>query len=315
MGFLGALIGGGTSLLGGILGSSAASKAAQQQQQAALNASNFAKNNQNQALGDIGQNLNSQLGALAPYEQAGKSALGNLSDLLGTPGQGLLQNWDQSFQAPTAAQAAATPGYQFAVQQGNKALQASAAARGGLLSGGTAKALDQYNQGLADTNYQQVYNNAFQNYQQNYNQFQQGQANQYNRLMGQAGLGEWGTGAAVNALGQASGQQVGTLLDTSRTVGQDLTNAGAAAASGTVGSANAWNGALSGIGNAAGNYALLSQLNGQYGPATQSGYNIGGPGTPQWNPSYMPPTGGGQSGYQLPTGVPPTAPLYQQPIG
>jgi hypothetical protein len=263
MGFLGALIGGGTSLLGGILGASAASKAAQQQLNAENNAANYVKGNAAQALGNIGQNLQAQQGLLSPYQQAGSGALANLSSLLGTPGQGLLQGWNQSFQAPTEAQAAATPGYQFAVDQATQQLQNSAAGRGGLLTGGTAKALDQYTQGLADTNYQQVYNNQFQNYLQNYQQFQQNQANQYNRLSGLAGIGQWAAGTGVGALGQASGLESSVLGQSGQSVANLYGQAGGAQASGTVGAANAWNSALGGIGNAAQNYALLSSLNGQ----------------------------------------------------
>ncbi len=255
----------GTSLIGGLIGSNAAHKAAQQQQQGYLNAQNYAQDTKNEGLGDINSNLTKQLGYTQPYTSAGSQAVGTLSDLTKTPGQGLLQGWNQSFQAPTAEQARQTPGYEFAREQADKGIQASAAARGGLLSGGTAKALSQYNQGLADTNYQQVYNNAFQNYLQNYGQFQQNQSNQYNRLMGQAGLGQWGAGTAVNALGQATGQQLGVLSDASHQIGQDMTGGAAAQASGTVGAANAWTGALGGIGNAASSYSLLSSLNGRGG--------------------------------------------------
>ena len=69
-----------------------------------------------------------------------------------------------TFQAPTAADMANDPGYQFRLDQGNKALQASAAARGTLLSGGTLKALDQYNQDYASGEYGNVYNRALQNF-------------------------------------------------------------------------------------------------------------------------------------------------------
>ena len=62
-----------------------------------------------------------------------------------------------NFQAPTLQQAENTPGYQFALQQGQNALQASAAANGSLLTGGTLNALDSYSQGLADTNYNNIY--------------------------------------------------------------------------------------------------------------------------------------------------------------
>lgn len=53
-----------------------------------------------------------------------------------------------------------TPGYEWAKQQGMDAIQKSAAAKGTLLTGGTLKALEGYDTGLAD----QLYNNQFNNY-------------------------------------------------------------------------------------------------------------------------------------------------------
>jgi hypothetical protein len=191
----------------------------------------------------------------------------------------LNQGWNQEFQAPTAAQAAATPGYQFQLQQGETALQNSAAAKGGLLSGNTAEALDQYSQGLASTNYQQTYNNALGQYQTAYNQFQNNQANQYNRLAGIAGTGQTAAGQ-LNSAGQAAaGNVAGISANAGQQIGQSAQNAGAATASGYVGAANAIN---SGIGSATGSAQqglLLSQLLGGTSPyATGGAVNAGGAG-------------------------------------
>jgi hypothetical protein len=49
------------------------------------------------------------------------------------------------------------PGYQFRLSEGLKALQASQAAKGGLVSGGALKALEGYGQGLASQEYQNAY--------------------------------------------------------------------------------------------------------------------------------------------------------------
>lgn len=48
---------------------------------------------------------------------------------------------------------ASTPGYQFAFNEGQRAVQTSAAARGTLLTGGTLKALAKFGTGLADQTY------------------------------------------------------------------------------------------------------------------------------------------------------------------
>lgn len=54
-----------------------------------------------------------------------------------------------TFQAPTAATLSNDGGYQWRLAEGNRGIQRAAAARGSLLSGGTLKALAQYNQNYA----------------------------------------------------------------------------------------------------------------------------------------------------------------------
>jgi hypothetical protein len=223
-------------VISGIMGSGAAKKAAGAQENAAQQALGVSQTNQANSIGTQ-QNATLQQGAnAAPYTSAGAGAANQLSSLLGSPGGG----WNQSFQAPTAAQAAATPGYQFQLQQGENALQNSAAANGGLLSGNEAAAQQQYGQGLASTNYQQTYNNAFQNYQQNYAQYQ----NQIGNLQNLTNTGQTATGQ-VNALNQAGAQNQGALnYGFSGQQGGDITNYGNAQASGYIGANNAWQGAL-----------------------------------------------------------------------
>lgn len=52
----------------------------------------------------------------------------------------------------------ASPGYQFRMDQGRKAIEASAAARGGLFSGATGQALNEFGQGLASQEYDTYFN-------------------------------------------------------------------------------------------------------------------------------------------------------------
>lgn len=52
----------------------------------------------------------------------------------------------------------ATPGYNFRVQEGQRALENSAAARGGLMSGNHLKDLTRFGQGLAEQEFQNVFN-------------------------------------------------------------------------------------------------------------------------------------------------------------
>jgi hypothetical protein len=99
----------------------------------------------------------------------------------------------------------ADPGYQFRQDEGQKALERSAAARGGLLSGRAAKDTMRFSQGLAS----QEYGNAF-------NRFQTNRANKLNPLQSIAGVGQSAAG----------------------TIGNFTSNAGDATAAGQMGRAN-----------------------------------------------------------------------------
>lgn len=165
-----------------------------------------------------------------------------------------------TFQAPTAAQALQSPGEQAQLQLGEQALQQSAAAQGNLLTGGTAQGINAYAQNLASTNYQNTYNNAYNTYASGYNQYENQQTNTYNRLASLAGQGQT-TANNLGTLGQSAASNIGNIsLTGGAQQAQQLNNAGAANASGIVGSANAWGGALSGTANNIGNLSLLSQL-------------------------------------------------------
>lgn len=166
------------------------------------------------------------------------------------------------FVAPTAQEALNSPGEQAQLQLGTQALQQSAAAKGNLLTGGTAEALNGYAQNLASTGYQNAYNNAYNTYSSNYNQYENGQANTYNRLASLAGMGQT-TASQLGTLGANEASSVSNnLTSTAAQMGQDTQNAAAANASGVVGSANAWNGALGNASSSASNLALLQQLTG-----------------------------------------------------
>ena len=115
----------------------------------------------------------------------------------------------------------ASPDYQFTLDQGQQALERSAAARGGLFSGNTGTALQQYGQGLAST-----------------------QLNNYtNRLASLAGLGQ----TSVQSTGQIG-------FNTGQGVANSLVDAGNARASGVIGQGNALADALGTVGGAFGGY-------------------------------------------------------------
>jgi len=111
----------------------------------------------------------------------------------------------------------ADPGYAFRLSEGQKALERSAAARGGLLSGGTGKALQRFGQDYGS----QEYTNAFNRYQ----------AERTARLQPLQ---------ALTGMGQSTGQQISSAGQTmASNVGDAMGSAAAARASGYVGTANA----------------------------------------------------------------------------
>lgn len=103
----------------------------------------------------------------------------------------------QNTQAPagTGQQAAfdtfrSAPGYQFGLDEGNRSVEASAAARGGLNSGATLKALTKFGQGYAD---------------------QQGYTPYMNRLSGLFGGAQTAAGQ-MGSYGQSAASQIGGNL-------------------------------------------------------------------------------------------------------
>lgn len=128
----------------------------------------------------------------------------------------------------------ADPGYKFRLEQGQKAIDAGAAARGNFMSPSTLQELGQFSQDSASSEF----NNAYNRYNQNL-------SNIYSRLTGLSGSGENAAGR-IAGLGAGFGSQAG----------ENIIGAGNAQAAGQIGQANAFN---QGIGNFM-NYDILSRL-------------------------------------------------------
>lgn len=148
-----------------------------------------------------------------PYQQVGQRALSGLEN----------PDFQRDF---TAADFQADPGYAFRMAEGQKAMERSAAARGGLQSGGFAKALNRYSQGVASDEFQNAYG-----------RFNQDRDRRFGRLSALAGMGQ-NANAAISHLGQTYGAQRS----------QNLLGAANAQGAANMAQANAWGGALSGIG-------------------------------------------------------------------
>lgn len=214
-----------SSLVGGILGSSAASDAAKVEAEAAKKAQDLEQQKAQAAL-DFQNNVwSGTQAAEQPYQNLGSTSANSLAALL-----------KQGFKAPTLAEAEQTPGFQFRLQQGTQAIDENAAATGSLMSGNTGVALQNYGQGLAESAYQQDYQNALNTYMSN-----------YQSLMGGTGAGLTSTGQLGQFGQEAANTTANINMMTAQQQAQQINNAAAARASGYLGSANAWSNAAGGM--------------------------------------------------------------------
>jgi hypothetical protein len=217
-----------------LLGASASKSAASTQAAAADRAAEL----QNQQFQQTREDL-------APYRAAGQTALNALTPLA------------TNYQKFGMDQFTQDPGYAFRLSEGQKALDRSAAARGGLISGGALKAAQRYGQDMGS----QEYTNAFNRYQLERNA-------QLNPLQSLAGVGQT-TASQLGQFGAANAANVGNLM----------TGGAAAQAAGQVGAANAFTGGLGTYLNYTSNNNLLNALKNRgstYGGPTA---NFGGSGS------------------------------------
>lgn len=135
---------------------------------------------------------------LAPYRNVGYQSLGTLANQMGVSGAtnadgtanpyydaGSSGSLAKNF---TAADFQKDPGYDFRMSEGAKAVDNSAAARGGVLSGGALKAMARYGQDFASNEYGAAYN-----------RFNNDQTTRFNRLSALAGTGQTATNSGIAA--------------------------------------------------------------------------------------------------------------------
>jgi len=172
-----------------------------------------------------------------PFRKAGEEALNKLIPLSSNYTPFGMNQFQQD------------PGYGFRLSEGMKALDRTAAARGGLLSGATLKGAQRYGQDLGSQEYQ----NAFNRYQIERNA-------QLNPLQSLAGVGQTATNTLTGAAGQM-GQNLATGYG----------NIGQARASGYVGGTNALTSALGTGLNYMQNQQLISRFPNPNGLVPYSG--------------------------------------------
>lgn len=194
------LISAGASILSGFLGSNAAKQASSTEAAAIDKATNLQAATIAQARVDA-----------MPWMEAGKKGLTALQGELGLSDEAKAGTFKSGFQK--------TPGYDFAVKEGEKGVVNNMRALGLGGSGAALKALTKFRTGLADQTYQSY----------------------VDRLSGLSTGGQ--SSVANNNAIQTTG---------AGQIGQGIRDAGAASASGYVGSSNAWTGALGNFANSSG---------------------------------------------------------------
>lgn len=225
--------------------SQAASQAASAQQQAAQQASDTQR-----AI------FERQVALQEPFRQAGLAGQNRLLEYLGLGGSTTAPGYGKYATAeftPANFLANQDPGYAFRMSEGMKALERSAAQRGGLLSGATLRGIQRYGQDLAS----QEYTNAF-------NRYQAQRTGTLNPLQSLAG----GAQTAATTVGQQAGQ-LGQQL------GSNIIGGANAQAAGIVGGANAL---ASGLGQGLNFYAQQQMINRlpNYNQLLLAGGGIGG---------------------------------------
>jgi hypothetical protein len=146
----------GTAILGaaaltagaGIYGASQARGAASRQADAAAQASDVQR-----------QIFERQVELQEPFREAGLKGQNRLLELLGLSEDKKVPGFGKYATAEfTPSMFQTDPGYAFRMSEGMKALERSAAARGGLLSGATLKGTQRYGQDLASQEFQNAFN-------------------------------------------------------------------------------------------------------------------------------------------------------------
>jgi hypothetical protein len=201
----------GSAVLGAGAGLYGSSKAASAQENAAAQSAAVQR-----------EMFNKQVELQAPFREAGLTAQNRLLDYLGLSSNVNAPEYGSLNQSFGMDQFTADPGYAFRLSEGMKGLNAQAAARGGMISGGALKAAQNYGQQAGSQEYQ----NAF-------NRYQTERAAKLNPLQSLMGAGQSGANTLTSAagnLGQGLGQaavaggnaQAGNYLNQANTINNAL---------------------------------------------------------------------------------------------
>jgi hypothetical protein len=223
----------GAAIVGGTIGAYGANKAADTQAGAARDAANIQAQSAREAQALQRQMFDIQREGQEPFRQAGITGQNRLMEYLGLGGNTSAADYGKYGRDFSMADFQASPSYLFSFEQGKKALDQSAAARGGLISGGALKAATRYGQDMAS----QEFNNAYNRYQ----------TNRTNQLQPLGNLMSMGQSAASNqgsAAGQYGANAGNMIMGAGNAMAGGITGAGNAMAAGQMGLANTFAGGL-----------------------------------------------------------------------
>lgn len=192
-----------SSLVGDIFGGS-------KKQKANTKATNAELAAQQQVRDTITGNRNQLDSQIAPYYNSGTVGLNTLTNDIAN---------GSLYKPFSTADFQADPGYQFRIQQGQKAIDANASRAGSVFSGGQLKAAAGYNQDAAS-----------QEYQSAYDRYTGDQTRQYNMLSGLANIGQNALGQRINTDNAATQGLVTSLGTSGQAQAQGYVNQGTIAA-------------------------------------------------------------------------------------
>ena len=256
----------GAAVVGAGIGAYATMSAADAQASAAKEAANTSAGAQVYATNIQKQMFDKQIELQKPWQEAGTGAVNRLAAGLAPGGEFATKfsqtNWQQD------------PGYAFRLAEGNKALNQSAAARGGLISGNALKAAQRYGQEMGS----QEYNNAFTRY------YREREA-MLNPLQSLAGVGQSSAQSLSSAAGQTGANISNLAMTNAANQGNALMAQGNARASAYTGLGSSAGQTLGGIGNYLRNYNSGGNWVNQYDSTGAMPY-AGGQGSVQGNSDY-----------------------------
>ena len=211
---------------------------ASENRSAASRASDAATQANERAMAFEREMFDKQQALTAPYREGGATAQNRLMELLGIGGNAGSAGYGKYAQDFGMSDFVTDPGYNFRLLEGQKAIDRSAAARGGTQSGAALKAATRYGQEAGS----QEYGRAYDRYQ----------TNRSNQLAPLGSLMASGQAAAAGAAANAGqyGSNVGNLM----------MQGGQAQAAGQLGIGNTLNNALGTMASAYQNQQLSSGL-------------------------------------------------------